>query len=382
MMKKGSKILLLWCGLVSGLSFIVFGQKSQPVGNASFFITALELLIALISVFLVLHEPNRKNKFLFLNFAFFFLLAIVYLICDVLKPFFASIDMYLPYMVVQYIKGANYAVLAFAIVYLALDSLFRNFRVLHKYFATAAIVGTFFVSYFSNFLTNPKYGYTTADIQDFRSVDRVYSNLMNANGKEPTAEQIAVSLTLPAWQENRAVGKLYPENNFQRIKEICAYLPGDNYMVLLYKPINLYIIKMNVLACSFIILFFGYQYRKDPPQGAYIDKIMFLLLLYCSMEIFHAWSYIHAIEWEQLVQTFVIGQYISIFILLLIAGFFGLRLRFVTSVVGEFYENELVHSAQHITRWRDWLDNIVLHYFFNPKAVTGVFFSQRTKKQT
>jgi len=40
----------------------------------------------------------------------------------------------------------------------------------------------------------------------------------------------------------------------------------------------------------------------------------------------------------------------------------------------------LVHSAQHITRWRDWLDNIVLHYFFNPKTVKGVLFSQRTKE--
>lgn len=207
-MKKGSKILLLWCGLVSGLSFIVFSQKLQLVGNASFFVTALELLIALISVFLFLHEPNRKNKFLFLNFAFFFLLVIVYLIYDVLKPFFASIDTYLPYMVIQYIKGANYAALAFAIVYLVLDSLFRNLRVLQKYFAAVVIVGTFFISYFSYFLANPKYGYTTPDIQDFRSVDRVYSNLMNANGKEPTVEQIAVSLTLPAWQENRAVGKL------------------------------------------------------------------------------------------------------------------------------------------------------------------------------
>lgn len=379
-MKRGSKILFVWCGLVSGLSFIVFGQKPQLVGNASFFVTAIELLIALISLSLVLHEPNRKNKFLFLNFAFFFLLAIGYLICNVLQPFFASIDIYLPYMVVQYMKGANYAALAFAIVYLVLDSLFRNLRVLHKYFAASAIVMTFFISYFSNFLANPKYGYTTADIQDFRSVDRVYSNLMNVNGKEPTVEQIAVSLTLPAWQENSAVGKLYPENNLQRIREICTYLPGDNYNILIYKPINLYIIKMNVLACVFIILFFGYQYRKDPPQGAYIDKIMFLLLLYCSMEIFHAWSYIHAIEWEQLLEIFVIGQYITIFILLLIAVFFGLRLRFVTSVAGEFYENELVHSAQHITRWRDWLDNIVLHYFFNPKAIRGVFFSQRTKK--
>ena len=380
MMKKGLKILLIWVCLVMGLGSIILIQKSEVVGSASFFVTSIELLIALISIFLALHEPNKKNKFLFINFAFFFLLVIAYLICNILEPVFASIDIYLPYVVMQYVKGANYATLTFAIIYLVLDSLFRNLRVYHKYFAVTAIVGVFFISYFNNFLTNPKYGYATADIQDFRSVDRIYSNLMSVHGKEPTAEQIASSLTLPAWQENYPVGKLFPENNLRRIKEIYAYLPGDNYNILLYKPINLYIIKMNVLACVFIILFFGYQYRKDPPQGAYIDKIMFLLLLYCSMEIFHAWSYIHAIEWEQLLQIFVIGQYITIFILLLIAAFFGLRLRFVTSVAGEFYENELVHSAQHITRWRDWLDNIVLYYFFNPKAIRGVFFSQRTKE--
>ena len=138
---------------------------------------------------------------------------------------------------------------------------------------------------------------------------------------------------------------------------------------------------MNVVACFFIILFFGYQYRKDPPQGAYVDKIMFLLILYCSMEIFHAWSYIHAVEWEEFIQLFVIGQYVTIFILLLIAMFFALRLRFVTSVAGEFYENELVHSAQHITRWRDWLDNIILHYFFNPKTIKGVLFYNEPKNK-
>jgi hypothetical protein len=379
-MKKGTKILIWWSGILVSIAAVVLGENQQMFGGAGLSVLALQLLIALISVFLVLHEPNRKNKFLFLNFTVFFLLSTLAFLAGILEPLLVSADKYLPFVIAQYNKGAYYAVMAFAVVYLVLDSLFRDFKILQKYVATSVIVGVFFVSYFFNFMADPKYGYATADIQDFRAVNRVSVALLKTNGKEPTPEQIAVSLTLPAWQENRAVGKLFPENNLQRIKELCAYLPGDNYNVLLYKPINLYIIKMNVLACFFIILFFGYQYRKDPPQGAYIDKIMFLLLLYSSMEIFHAWSYIHAIEWEQLLQIFVIGQYITIFILLLMAVFFGLRLRFVTSVAGEFYENELVHSAQHITRWRDWLDNIVLHYFFNPKAIRGIFFSQRTKE--
>jgi hypothetical protein len=48
--------------------------------------------------------------------------------------------------------------------------------------------------------------------------------------------------------------------------------------------------SMSVIGIGFILLFFGYQYMKDPPQGAYIEKMMFLFLLFCSMEILHAWS--------------------------------------------------------------------------------------------
>jgi hypothetical protein len=379
-MKKGTKILICWSGILVSITAVVLSENQQMFGGAALSVLALQLLIALISLYLVLHEPNRKNKFLFLNFAVFFLLSSLSFLARILEPLLASADKYLPFVIGQYNKGAYYAVMAFAVVYLVLDSLFRDFKTFQKYIATSIIVGLFFVSYFYNFMADPKFGYATADIQDFRAVSRVSVELLKETGKEATPEEISKNLSLPAWHDNQPVGNLYAGNNLQRIKEIAPYLSGDNYNILLYKPIYLYVIKMNLLACFFIVLFFGYQYKKDPPQGAYVDKIMFLLLLFCSMEIFHAWSFIHTIEWEEYLQIFVIGQYISIFILLLIAFFFGLRLRFVTSVAGEFYENELVHSAQHITRWRDWLDNIVLHYFFNPKAIRGVFFSQRTKE--
>ncbi len=379
-MKKSWKILPIWGIATLGMALLVFSHAGPQIGYAAFIMTSIELLIGIISVYLMVVEPNTKNKFLFLNFSVFFLVSILSLASNLIAPLIAKIDQYSPFVLVQWIKGANYLALAFAIVYLVLDSLFRDLSVRLKYIGAAVIVSGFFVFYFGDILADPKYGYSTADVQDFRSVDHEYSALQKANGKVPTPEDIAEQITLPAWRENQPVGKLFPENNILRIKEILPYLNGENYLNLLYKPINLYVIKMNVVACFFIILFFGYQYKKDPPQGAYVDKIMFLLLLYCSMEIFHAWSYIHAIEWEEFMELFVIGQYVSIFILLLIAMFFALRLRFVTSVAGEFYENELVHSAQHITRWRDWLDNIVLHYFFNPKTVKGVLFSQRTKE--
>jgi hypothetical protein len=379
-MKKSSKILLAWGVVTLAMALLVLSQPGPHIATAAFVMTSIELLIGIISVYLMVVEPNAKNRFLFLNFAIFFLMGIFSLASNLISPHIAKIDQYSPFVLVQWIKGVSYFALAFAITYVVLDSLFRDLGVRLKYAATMVVVGGFFAIYFGDILANPKYSYSTADVQDFRSVDREYSILEKAKGKAPTSEDIAAQVTLPAWRENQPVGKLYPQNNILRIKEILPYLDGENYVILLYKPINLYIVKMNVVACFFIILFFGYQYKKDPPQGAYVDKIMFLLILYCSMEIFHAWSYIHAVEWEEFIQLFVIGQYVTIFILLLIAMFFALRLRFVTSVAGEFYENELVHSAQHITRWRDWLDNIVLHYFFNPKTVKGVLFSQRTKE--
>ncbi|MEK6572098.1 MAG: hypothetical protein AABZ61_12050, partial [Bacteroidota bacterium] len=168
------------------------------------------------------------------------------------------------------------------------------------------------------------------------------------------------------------VGDLYPEENLKRIDYLTKYLEGNNYLLLLWKPMQKNVIFMNVLCVFFLFLFFGYQYKKDPPQGAYVDKIMFLFLLFCSMEALHAWGYIQALEWSTtLAEVFSFAQYITIAILLIMIAFFSLRLRFITSVKGEFYEHELVHNAQHITRWRDGVDNLVVHYFLNPKALRG-----------
>jgi hypothetical protein len=61
-------------------------------------------------------------------------------------------------------------------------------------------------------------------------------------------------------------------------------------------------------------------------------------------------------------------------VLLFIAIFFSLRLKFITSVKGEFYEQELSASPAQVTRWRDALDNIVIENFFNRKTVLGRLF--------
>jgi hypothetical protein len=112
---------------------------------------------------------------------------------------------------------------------------------------------------------------------------------------------------------------------------------------------------------------------KDPPQGAYIEKIVFLMLVFCTLEALHAYSSMHVLQWNALISMIDIGSYISVFVLTLLSAFFGLRLRFVTSVKGEFYEQELALSPSGITRWRDLMDNVIIEKFFNRKLLLGRF---------
>ncbi|MGA9118721.1 MAG: hypothetical protein WB699_05105, partial [Bacteroidota bacterium] len=127
------------------------------------------------------------------------------------------------------------------------------------------------------------------------------------------------------------------------------------------------VIYLCVLCVGFIFLFFGYQYMKDPPQGAYIERIMFLFLVSTSLEILHAWSFIKSVEWGTIADILQKGQYVSILVLVLLALFFSLRLRFIKSVKGEFYENELASRPAGVIRWRDAVDNLVIRHFLDPR---------------
>jgi hypothetical protein len=276
---------------------------------------------------------------------------------------------------------AFYFFLSFAIVYTVLDSLFRDFKIYQKYVLALLVVGGFTGAYYYPCIKNPQFLYNTADIQDFRVMDRnAWTPFIKSNGTEPSVEQIAAMVQLPAWKENQKVGTLFADEKLKRISELYPYLRGENYQVLLWQPMHWNVIKMNVVCVLFLLLFFGYQYKKDPPQGAYVDKMMFLFLLFCGMEILHTVGFINAVEWNTATEIFSAGQYVTIGILLFMVLFFSLRLRFITSVKGEFYESELVHNAEHITRWRDWVDNLVVHYFLNPKALRGRFLALWTEK--
>ncbi|HTY01782.1 MAG TPA: hypothetical protein VMG09_17280, partial [Bacteroidota bacterium] len=273
-----------------------------------------------------------------------------------------------------------FLLLAIATIYLTMDVLFRDFNVFQKYAITAGITLIFFGYYFAPYFEDPKYLYHTPDVLNYHILDSVYSKYTEVHGELPTPATLAGMTELYSWNGTRKTGVLFDEEKLERINALYPYLQGDNWKVLLNRPLYLDAIKMSVVCIGFILLFFGYLYMKDPPQGAYIEKIMFLFLVFCSLEVLHSGTALKLVEWQAAKSIWAAGMYVSDFALIFMIGAFSMRLKFITSVKGEFYEQELALSPTAVTRWRDSLDNLVVEKFFNRKLILGRMFVAPNRK--
>jgi hypothetical protein len=381
-MKLLPRVFLIWGLLVVAYVAALAALNHSEVLASSFISRVLLGALLVVTLHLVRKEPNPRNRVIFLNFVLFFSIGFFQLGTEFIGISLFKDHRYAGYLYGQYVNIAYILFIAIAIVYLVVDLLFHDFKIYQKYIVTCLIVLTFFGYYFQPFLADPYYVYTTEEIRQWKTLDQ-YAATVTEGYSRPialTAADVANQVKLQSWQNGVAIGELYPEENLRRIEALLPYLEGDNFKALLLKPLHLNLIRMYVLLIGSILLFFGYQYKKDPPQGAYIDKIMFLLLMFCSMDILHNWGFIKSVEWNSLTELYSIGQYITILIELLMVLFFAMRLQFITSVQGEFYETELATNPRQISRWRDWVDNIVLSHFFNFKLFNGRLFQNPSGK--
>ncbi len=370
-MWSGNKLIYYGWGAAILLYLSIFMLPHNQINSVSIITNLFFLTIFVISIFIVIREKNRNNKFLFLNFVIFSSYFIITAIYPLTGITLFTQDPYSQFYHYQYGTIIYHILLFFVVVYLVVDMLFRQRNLFLKYSITIIIVSFSASTYYGPFLKDAKYLYNTPDLKDFGIIDIAYGQLLEQNGQIPTMEDISESIILNVWKGDKKIGVLYPEEKRERVKELLPYVEGNNYITLLMKPLNKANVLINTFTILFIILFFAYQFKKDPPQGAYIEKIMFLLLIFVSLESLHSWAYVRSVEWAMFMEFLVLGQYLSLAILALITLFFGLRLRFISSVQGEFYEQQLVSSPERISRWRDWVDNFVLSYIFNSQTLVG-----------
>ncbi len=375
------KILLSWLFFVGAFVVAYFSFDHSDMKLVTFIVNVILLLLGIISLLIFAKEPNKKNKPVFLNFSIFFFLSIGNLVYPFIGYSILPGNQFAGLYFYQYIpSGLTVLVLSLAIVYVAIDTLFNELSILQKYMVVAVIVIPISIYYYSPFLSDAKYLYRTEDITDFKVVDDVVRELTRSGVERPTPEQIASEVKLNAWQDGKEIGVLFDTQNVQRISNILPYLEGDNFLLLLFKPIHMNVIFMNVLSLVFVFVFFGYQYKNDPPQGAYIEKIVFLFLPYFSLDILHFFAYVTSNSYASYLELNSTAQYLVVFNLLLLLAFFSLRLSFITSIKGEFYERELVLDSEHISRWRDGIDSLVVRHFLNPKTIHGRLFAPRESK--
>jgi hypothetical protein len=375
------RLLVVWIGAVTfGAMLLVSLPNAGPSSNA-LIVCALLFLGGLICATLYFKEPSRSNKPIFLNFSVFFLVSVFGFVSWFVGYTVFPGNQWAQFYFSQYETLLYFLLLPLSVVYVVIDSLFNDFPRYKKYIISILIVCGTFAYYNHSFFEDAKYVYTTQDMVDYKATNQSIRFLESIGKVSPTAQEIASATSLGVWENGSQVGELFEHHKVSRVNQLLPYLQAeDGYVSLVMKPLYLNNIYMSVLCVVFVFLFFGYQYRNDPPQGAYIEKIIFLFLPYCSLEILHHYAYIKSVEYTTLIGVQQIGYYLTLLNLLLLLVFFGLRLRFITSVKGEFYERELVSDAEHISRWRDAFDNLVVRHFLNPEAVHGRLFAPRSPR--
>ena len=384
--KKISGCLAIWLAIESlyVLSLVIFPHVKFEM--AGFLAYSLQTLLFLICIHIVKREPTRKNKPIFINFAAFFSLSLLAHLFNFIGPsipagYFFDDERFARLIIDQYIfRGAYFLLLANAIIYVAVDELFRDFGTARKFALTSLVAMSFFVGYYRPLLSDPLYLHNTGDVKDWRVLDRTFKLYREVHGEDPDPKTLASQADLLGSDQDGFTYSLPLEEKLTRVETLYPYLFDMNWQILVYRPLLLNQIYMSVVCVGFILLFFGYQFLKDPPQGAYIEKVMFLLLVFCTLEILHGWISLTSFHWAAFAHMVSLGQYVSIFVLALIAMFLMLRLNFISSVNGEFYEQELLLRPSGITRWRDRLDNIVIEKFFNPKVIIGRFLVDPTRR--
>src|SRR5437867_7696206 len=160
----GKKVLLFWLAseLVFMLTFLMFDH--EPVKLVAVISYSIQWLLFVICIMVVRYEPIQKNKYIFLNFALFFSISLLFHAYNFVgKALFAEQQFAKMYFNQYVAFGAYFFLLAFAVVYLCLDALFRDFKALYKYALALSIVGVFFTYYYHGYISNPKYLYTTTE---------------------------------------------------------------------------------------------------------------------------------------------------------------------------------------------------------------------------
>ena len=282
----------------------------------------------------------------------------------------------------QYGNAIYNMLLLFCASFLVAQTLLTRSSPLGKYFIAGMLsVGSSVVLYYP-VIDNPRYAYAVPDVLDFVLIENAQKELRKKSISGPEAESIARQISLPRWNGFSRIGELSYGESLERVKEILPYTKGSNYANLIHAPLRLIGLRMNLLAGCMLLFLILVNLVKDPPQGAYRDKLNLAFFAYMVFEIAHGFVFRDIIEWDVFLRIDAIGKIVTALLVLMLVSIEFRRYRFLAEGVGIYYETLLVTNPRGVTRWRDGLDRLVLREFFRTDSLDRRFLQKSEKGES
>ncbi len=377
-MKLYQKILLAWFPLlVINLAVMMTLAEALAYRICCMLLADLSALLGVVSLFLFRREIVKETRLFFVMLALlFFLHGLLFGLFLVTKRWLIPLNEWSDFFQYQYRLQVYFLLLSGCVVYLVVQMSLPGQGKYQKYIWTFVVAGSVWWSLFYPYYQDPKYLYTTSDVEDYRAVRESIQDLQKGGVTIPSSGDIASQLGRRLPESTRLGIHCSIEDREVRVSEIMPFLRGDDVSLLVLRPLWRSCIVMASFSIVSILFFILYQYLVDTPKSAYMEKVLWCLLPFCCFEGLHHYAFVQANHFEDLVSMGQLGMYASMGVMLPLLLLLILRLKFIQSVEGRFYESRLMQDASRITRWRDAFDNWVLRQFMNPKELEHRFLIQ------
>jgi hypothetical protein len=360
------KTILIWIALVA---LLVTAQLLPHRHFPSLGIVNIGLEVLL---FLLCLQMARKDTRTFrpalINLAILFGFSVPLYASNFIGTAFFQSDRYSSVYYHEFVNKFGYnALLCIAVVYLIVDFLAQKRSTAAKYTISICVSAIMLVPLYYPYFKDPLHLYRTAEYSRYLEIKTAHDALLKEKATEPTKDEISQRVLKGRNAAIAPVGDQDRTREEREIQRLSGYIANGSELILFWKPLNLATLYINIMLVGMLIVFYFIKFFYDHPHGAYLEKIIFFLFFFSALEGLHAWAFTKSPTAQLYYSIHSIGQYLLVAVLLALVYVCSVRLRFLVSPIGKYYERQIVARPEMISRWRDEIDRLVLKSFLrNP----------------
>jgi hypothetical protein len=356
------KIILIWIALV----FLLVATQLLPhrhVPTLGIANIGLQVLL-----FLLCFQMARKDEKAFrpalINLTILFGSCVLLYASNFIGSTFFRSERYLSVYYHEFVNKFGYnAILSLAVVYLIVDFLAQRRSTVAKYAISICVCSVMLVPLYYPYFKDPLHLYRTEEYSRYLEAKIAHDALLKEKAAEPTKDEISQRVLKGRNAVASGVGSQDRTKEEQEIQRLSSYIGGGSELILFWKPLNLATLYMSIMLVGVLIAFYFIKFFYDHPHGAYLEKIIFFLFFFSALEGLHAWAFTKSPSAQSYYSIHSIGQYLLVAVLLALVYVCSVRLRFLISPIGTYYERQVVFRPEMISRWRDEIDRLVLKSF-------------------